>query len=122
MITGKINIAKLKHVVMNKKNKAGQEVKCLVIPIESNHLFEGKDGNVYLDIVAFDVKNPKADSKDTHIVKQSLPKEVREAMSEEEKNAMPILGNLNAGGSGSNEQPANAAPGVVLEENDDLPF
>ena len=121
MIGGKLNLAQLKHVVQKKKSKSG-EIECLVIPIDSNHLFKGKDGNVYLDIVAFEIKEPKFD--DTHVIKQSLPKEVREKMSEEEKHAMPIFGGLNTNlGSGSSQTPNNAAPdGATLDEDDDLPF
>lgn len=120
MIGGKINLAKLTHVLMEKQGKTGM-VKGLFIPISQNNLFEGKDGNVYLDLIAFELKNPK--DGQTHLVKQSLPKEMLDKMSKEEKDAQVILGNLNANiGSGSNSQPANAQPGVVLGESDDLPF
>jgi len=120
MIGGKINLAKLTHVLMEKQGKTGM-VKGLFIPISQNNLFEGKDGNVYLDLIAFELKEPK--DGQTHLVKQSLPKEVRDKMTKEEQDAQPIIGNLNANiGSGGNSQPANAQPGVVLGESDDLPF
>jgi hypothetical protein len=122
MITGKLNLAKLVHVVQLKKNKEGKEIECLVIPIEANHLFKGKDGNVYLDMVAFDLKKVNETTGDTHLVKQSLPKDVRESMTEEQKNNTPIIGNLKVGGSAQSETPNNAAPGVTLKEDDDLPF
>ena len=120
MIGGKINLGQLQHVVQMKKGKDKKEIECMVIPIESNHLFKGKDGNIYLDIVAFELKDPK--HNDTHLVKQSLPKEVREAMSKEEQDAVPILGNLNVNAGGGSAAPKNAAPGVTLSEDDDLPF
>jgi hypothetical protein len=121
MIGGKINLGQLQHVVVKKKGKDKKEIECMVIPIESNHLFKGKDGNIYLDIVAFELKDPK--HNDTHLVKQSLPKEIREKQTEEEKNAVPILGNLNVNvGGGGAAAPNNAAPGVTLSDDDDLPF
>ena len=119
MIGGKLNLAKLIHVNMVKKGKDGKDVKCLVIPIEQNHLYEGKDGNVYIDLIAFALKEPK--DNQTHLVKQSLPKEVREAMSEEERNDQPIIGSLNID-IGHKEVPNDAADGKTLAETDDLPF
>lgn len=121
MIGGKMNLAMLHHVVKEIKGETGM-VKCLVIPIEKNHLFEGKDGNFYLDLIAFDLKNTTKDQ--THLVKQSLPKDVREKMTKEELEAMPIIGNLNAnmGGGGANQTPNNPKQGVILGEQDDLPF
>jgi len=117
MIGGKINLASLTHVIQTAKS--GQE--CIVIPVDTNKLFKSEKGNIYLDIIAFDVKNPAEGQKDTHIVKQSLQKEVREKMSEEELNAMPILGNLNANiKSGGEQEPQVAGPS--LKEGEDLPF
>ena len=122
MITGKLNLAALTHVKQNiKSSKTGQSVKCLVIPIEGNKLFEGKEGAVYLDIVAFPMKEPK--DYGTHIIKQSFSKDVREGMSEEEKTSQPILGNLKADGGGQRQEANNdAGGGKEFEEGDDLPF
>lgn len=120
MIGGKLNLGQMKHVVQTKKGKTG-DIECLVIPIEQNNLFKGKDGNIYLDLVAFPLKDPK--HNDTHLVKQSLPKDVRDKMTEEEQKAMPILGNLNVNlGGGSAPAPNNPAADEVLGEDDDLPF
>ncbi len=118
MIGGKLNLAKLEHVLMEKKGQNGM-VECIVIPIAKNHLFKGKDGNIYLDLIAFDLKEQK--DGNTHLIKQSLPKEVREKMSKEEQNAMPVLGNLSILG-GGDSKPNNAAAGVMLGDEDDLPF
>jgi len=120
MIGGKLNLAMLEHVIMTKKGKDKKDVECIVIPIEKNQLFKSEKGAVYLDIIAFDVPNSKYG--DTHLVKQSLPKKVREVMSKEELEAMPILGNLKV--MGPQEATPNNAAGddVVIDENDDLPF
>lgn len=118
MIVGKINLAALKHVLMEKKGKDGM-VQGIFIPIEANHIFKSEKGNVYLDLIAFDAVNEEY--KQTHMVKQSLPKEVREAMSEEEQRSQRILGHLNTKVGKTEDVPNSAADGVIGED-DDLPF
>jgi hypothetical protein len=115
-ISTKINLAGLKHSVRTIKGKSG-DLECLVIPIIANNLFKGEKG-VYLDLTGFEIKNKVNDSKDTHLVKQSLPKEIYEKQTEEEKKAVPILGGhiLWAGGSMGDSTLNTQA------ENDDLPF
>ncbi len=92
MITQRINLAALKSAIREMKGKNGN-IECLIIPINENKLYKGQKG-VYLDIVGFEIKEHTADSKDTHLLKQSLPKDVREQMSEEDLQKMPILGNM----------------------------
>jgi len=117
-ITGKINLLMLKGAIMNMKGKTGIQ-ECLIIPIAQNHLFKGEKG-VYLDMIAFELKEKKNDSNDTHLVKQSLPKEIREAMSSDDQNAMPIIGNLAVWGDQAQSEPImNPAP---VDEGNDLPF
>lgn len=116
-ISIKINLEALKCVKQKKKGKNG-EVMCLVLPIDANHLYKGEKGT-YLDLQAFELKNPKEDSKDTHLVKQSLPKDVYEKMNEEEKRAIPILGNAIVWGGVQNNDVHEAE---VIEEEDNLPF
>ena len=80
-----IHFNALKYVnsgVLNIKGRS-ETKRCLVVPIEDNHLFESvnEDGSpkaVYLDLNAFALREPKYEQ--THIVKQSLPKDVRESM------------------------------------------
>jgi hypothetical protein len=115
----KVNLAALKHAVRIEKGKSGDQ-ECIIIPISQNYLHKGEKG-LYLDLSAFEIKDRSkmdASRKDTHLVKQSLPEEVYKAMTEEEKQAMPIVGNVIVWGANSNE-PALAAP---TEEGDDLPF
>ena len=119
MISGKIDLTQLVHVVMEKKGKSGM-VKGLFIPITANDLFEGKNGNVYLDIIAFDADKPEY--KQTHALKQSFAKD---RYTKEELSAKPFLGHLNAKmGAPSEQAPNNASKGIVLSEEDeaDLPF
>lgn len=86
----KLNLSNLKGVVRFEAAETGP-VECLIIPIEANHLFKGKSG-IYLDLTAFELKEIK--DNQTHLIKQSLPKEVYQGQTEEEKRAMPILGNV----------------------------
>lgn len=97
----KINLAGLKHTVQKMQGASG-DIEVLVIPIEANSLYRGDKG-LYLDLVAWGIETPKYD--DTHMLKQSLPKEVAEKQSKEEKYAMPIMGALRPfkGGGGSSE-------------------
>ena len=96
MLKIKLNLAKLKSSVMDFKKKDGTPVKCLIIPIEENHLFfSDKTGAVYIDLVGFE-SDKLTDW--THSVKQSLPKEVRDKLTKEEQYAYPYLGNVNVGG------------------------
>lgn len=124
-ISIKINLRQLKSAVREMKGQTGM-VKCLVIPIEQNNLYEGEQV-IYLDCVAYELKEKKADRKDTHAIKQSLPKEVYERMSEAERNEMPFIGNAIVWGSSEpapRELPVELPPVDEYREgrNDDLPF
>ena len=124
-ISIKINLRQLKSAVREMKGQSGM-VKCLVIPIEQNHLFEGEQG-IYLDCVAYELKEKKADRKDTHAIKQSLPKDVYEKMSEAERNDMPFIGNAIVWGASEPAPREFAIDLPPVEEsgtvgNDDLPF
>ena len=116
----KLNLASLKHALM-KSEKTGKPL--LVIPVEENNLFKSEKGNIYLDLIAFPVKSPNEDQ--THVVKQSLPKDMREKMSKDEQKALPIIGNLkiwSEGGDHAEPEPNNASAGNVAEGVNNLPF
>jgi hypothetical protein len=85
---GKLNLLKLKRAGVMQIPGRTEVLRCLVIPIEENNIFISTDENnrpkaAYIDLTAWELKNPKYD--ETHMVKQSLPKEVREKMTDEEK-------------------------------------
>lgn len=94
----KLNLMKLSRAGIMQIQGRGEVLRCLVIPVEENHIFVSTDGqtnrpkSVYLDLTAWELQNPKYE--ETHMIKQSLPKEVREQMTEEQKKAMPILGGM----------------------------
>lgn len=118
----KLNLLKLSNAgIMSIKGKAQTKV-CLVVPIEDNHLYVSRSETgaakaVYVDLSAYSIREPKYDQ--THLVKQSLPKDVRTSMTEEELKAQPILGGMKPFG---NNAASVDAPFVQAENDDDLPF
>lgn len=123
---GKLNLLKLKRAgIMQIQGRTGV-LRCLVIPVEDNNIFVTTDENnhpkaAYIDLTAWELKNPKYD--DTHMIKQSLPKEVREKMTDEEKKAIPILGGLKPViFESQNAASSCAAPIAQTQNSDDLPF
>jgi hypothetical protein len=90
---------------------------CLVIPISDNDLFVGEKGGVYLNLSAWESRNLR-DGK-THLVKQSFSKDVREAMTEEERRGIPILGDAKPFETAS---ATVKSEGVMAVDDDDLPF
>lgn len=117
-ISIKVNLRQLEHGFMTTK----KGVKCIVLPIKENNLFEGEKG-VYLDMQAWEIDPDKrsADRKDTHIVSQSLSKEVRDALPDGKY--PPTLGNAidwnQQGGSSTLTPEAQDFSG---DDGQDLPF
>lgn len=120
-ISGKINLSALVHAV-KKSPKTGKSY--IAIPIEENHLFLSEKGNVFLDLSCNEHINEEY--KQTHIVSQSVPKEVYEALKAKSEYA-PTLGNLcdwdklSGGGSGEG-QPNSTVADIPEGEDDNLPF
>ena len=121
-ISSKINLGALICQIKNVEGKGGKPVKCIIIPIEANHLFEGKNDAVYLDTIGFPLAN--STGKDTHLIKQSLPKDVQDKMSDADKRAMPILGNHIDWDNGSSSAPApkTKAASTSKSKDDEPPF
>lgn len=118
-LNGKINLAKLEKVAIT-KGKQGQNL--LIIDIKGSHLFEGKDGNIYLDINLWERdKQEEIDKYGLYSIKQSLPKEVRE-QDKATDTKRPYLGNAevykSTEGAGAKEVQASE----VVADDDDLPF
>jgi hypothetical protein len=122
---GKLNLLLKRAGIMQIQGRTGV-LRCLVIPVEDNNIFVTTDENnhpkaAYIDLTAWELKNPKYD--ETHIIKQSLPKEVREKMTDEEKKAIPILGGLKPViFESQNAASSCAAPIAQTQNSDDLPF
>ena len=79
---------------------------------------------VIVALVLSALKEVKDDQ--SHLTKQSLPKEVREKMTEEEQKEQPIIGGLNVNfGGGGGDASGNAAEGKTFDadsEDDEMPF
>lgn len=98
----KVDLAKLNHVVRELPKKGGGTTKVIILDGPSNHLFFSEKGAVYLDLVAFENKEIKFEN--THSIKQSLSKEIRDKMTEDQVKNMPFLGNMKPIRGGSNNQ------------------
>lgn len=122
----KINLMKLKRAGIMSIQGRGETLRCLVIPVKENHLFissdeQNKPKAAYLDLTAWELRNPKYD--ETHMIKQSLPKEVREQMSDEELKAQPIIGGLKPFESEQQNAAGSCdAPFAQVGDYNDLPF
>jgi hypothetical protein len=117
-ISSKVNLASLKNATILKMGKS--QIDCIIIPIEQNHLYKSEKGAVYLDMQGFPLKTKREGSKDTHMIVQSLPKEIRDKQTDEEKKSNPILGNhivWDESGNSNVEQVAQ-----VAASESDLPF
>lgn len=102
----------------NLKGKTATK-RCLIIPVDDNpNIFLGEKG-CYMNFTAVEVNNPQFG--DTHLIKADLPKEVYEQMSDEQRNAQPIFGNVRP----IRPREMAVTGSVSLDENkqqDDLPF
>lgn len=131
-ISIKLNLRQLKHVEREMTNKDGKKIKVLILPVEENMIFQGEKG-AYLNLTAIEIKDRSkfsADQKDTHLVKQDIKKEIYDAMSEDQRRSMPILGNAilwgrqEAAPQESGELSASAVDQYMdnSDEESDLPF
>jgi len=118
-MTGKINLTKLDFVtIQKKKNKAGEEMDCLVIPIKMNNLFYSEKKNVFLDLNIRENKEDKKEQFGDYQISQSVGKEKYNEMKKEKKYP-PSLGRIDV------KEPAAAneqEPTIQPEGDDDLPF
>lgn len=84
----KINLALMNGVktITSKKNNE----KYVCIPLSANYIFEGRKG-LYMDLTAYSYDGKFGES---HFLKNRIPKDVYEKMSEEDKKNTTILGSL----------------------------
>tara|TARA_B100000953_G_C18027816_1_gene422265 strand:+ start:2264 stop:2755 length:492 start_codon:yes stop_codon:yes gene_type:complete len=124
--SGGIALTKLKHVIMKKKGKKGK-VKGLFIPIKENHLVEGKEGAVYVNISVI-AKHPQDEYGQNGFIAQNGNKKWSEASEEEQDTFrdLPILGNIKCfedTGAAQNDTSGDIGGGKEFDEDDDdLPF
>ena len=125
---GKLDFLKFKNsCVISVKGKTGEK-KGVFVPIEDNGLFVTTDENnkakgAYFNFAVFENKQV-GKYGDTHMIKQSIGKDARSKMSDEEKRAIPILGNMKPMEFNNSSQTVESpvAPVAHEEEDDSLPF
>lgn len=84
----KINLALMNNVktITSKNNNE----KYICIPLSENYIFEGKKG-LYLDLTAYSYDGKFGES---HFLKNRIPKDVYEKMSDDDKKNTPIIGSM----------------------------
>jgi hypothetical protein len=88
----KINLTRIPGAIFSKlTGKTGIPTDCIIIPVDSAGLFRGEKG-IYLDATALEFKEQKY--ADSHFIKMSVPKEIWDTLTDEQKNAIPIIGGL----------------------------
>lgn len=111
----KINLLKMCGAfVTNLKGKT-ETKRCLVIPVDDAHLYVGQKG-CYLNMTAIEMQNSQYG--DTHCIKQNLDRQVYEAMSEQERSEMPIIGSMRP----LEKSQAVLDTAYIVEKDEDLPF
>ena len=129
---GKLDFLKFKNsCVISVKGKTGEK-KGVFVPIEDNGLFvttyeNNKAKGAYFNFAVFENKQV-GKYGDTHMIKQGIDKDTRSKMSDEEKRAIPILGNMKPMELQNASVPQNdivttASPDAPQDNDDsDLPF
>lgn len=123
----KLDFLKFKNACVISIKGKKESKKGVFIPIEDNNIFVSAGDNdkaksSYIDLVAFETKNV-GKYGDTHMIKQSLDKETRSKMTEEEKREIPIIGNMKPMEFQNAAQTVEApVVNVEQEEDDSLPF
>ncbi len=118
----KIDLLKLKGAFMRNLQGKSATKKCIIIPVdECDGMFLGEKG-CYLNMTAIEMQNPQY--SDTHCIKPDIPKEQREAMTEEQRNAIPIIGGLHAIERQPQQMAVNTTIGAeaFAPDDEDLPF
>ena len=89
----KVDLLKLQGACMkNLTGRSGQAKRCIIIPVDDNpSMYLGEKG-CYLSMSAFETQGSQYGN--THMVKPDIPKELREQMTEEQRMAVPVLGNM----------------------------
>lgn len=126
MERAKINLAALPSHKIIKVNVGGEQVDAILLPIKKNSMFLSEKGNVFIDLVLFENKEPMKDKDgaiiQTHMIKQSFPKDVREKMSNEEKMNQPIIGSACILGAFERQEKPAEPDADIAPTEDDLPF
>lgn len=122
--TVNIDLSRLSGARTQEMNIDGTLQRCLILPIDSAHLYEGSRG-VYLDLKLVEHSSAYGD---THFAKQSVSKKAYDAMTFDQRSAIPILGNakplkpLQEGQVAKNEVSRPASPVAEPPFSNPAPF
>ena len=84
----KINLALMNGVKTITSKKTNEKYVC--IPLSDNYIFEGRKG-LYLNLTAYSYDGKFGE---THFLKNRIPKDVYEKMSDEDKRNTKIIGSM----------------------------
>ena len=116
----KIDLLKLKGAFLRNLQGKTSTKHCIIIPVDDcDGMYLGEKG-CYLNMTAIEMQKPRYN--DTHCIKPDIPKERREAMSDEEIRNIPILGGMRAV---ERKQQTMTVTGTFTSDNfddNDLPF
>ena len=117
----KVDLLKLKNACRVTIPGKTSRKRGIFIPFEDNsEVYDGEKG-VYLNLTVVEMKQP-GQYGNTHIVKGNKPEEEYKAMGEDERKALPILGQMRPLERKTVQQPAPQVQVERTEEDDDLPF
>lgn len=87
----KINLKAFRNAAVTEIQGRTGAKRCIVIPLEDNDVFEGEKG-AYVELKARTYNEPKYGN--THFVKLGVSSERYKAMTDEERDTIPFLGNM----------------------------
>ena len=124
--SGKFNLLKFKNSCIVSVKGKSETKRGVFIPIDDNNLFISADENLkskgaYIDFTAWENQQP-GKYGDTHSIRQSLAKEVRERMTDDELKAVPYFGNMKPYTVENAAKTVEAPSAQVDEGLEDLPF
>lgn len=111
----KLDLLKLQGAFLTNLQGKTATKRCLVIPIEGSDLYLGEKG-LYVDLTALELKERKY--SDTHFLKINVSRERYDAMSEDERKAIPILGGMHP----LEKRQQQVSSTITVTNNDDIPF
>lgn len=117
----KIDLQKLKNTFLRKFTGKTATKTCLCIPLEDNPMIFLGDKGCYMNLMARETE--RSQYGDTHYIVASLPKEVYDKLTDDERKSFPIMGNMRPVQSKQLDNvPTTDTTKPEGEPDDDLPF